>query len=96
MLKVDVQKRSCIEDLYDLEHVIQKAVDFISGKTIAKILKYTLVILSRSGKVDPDSRGPVYFIKEEVVRKVEAYLDVEALQQDINILKILYKKQERS
>ena len=40
--------------------------------------------------------GPVFYSKEESVRKVKAHLDIEALQQDINILKILYKKQERS
>jgi len=53
------------------------------------------VILSRNGKVDPDTRGPVYYSKEKSVRKVEAYSDVKALQQDINILKTLYEKQER-
>ena len=96
MLKVDVQERSCMKDLYDLEHVIQKAIDLVSSKTIAKTLKHTLVILSRSGKIDPDSREPVYFIKEKAVSKVEAYPDMEALQQNINILKTLYKKQKRS
>ena len=96
MLKVDVQERSCMKDLYDLEHVIQKAIDLVSSKTIAKTLKHTLVILSRSGKIDPDSREPVYFIKEEAVSKVEVYPDMEALQQNINILKTLYKKQKRS
>jgi len=55
-----------------------------------------LVILSRNGKVDPDTREPVYYSKEKSVRKVEVHPDIEALQQDINILKILYKKQERS
>ena len=51
------------------------------------------VILSRNGKVDPDTRELVYYSKEESVRKVEVHLDVEALQQDINVLKTLYKKQ---
>ena len=37
----------------------------------------------------------MYYSKEESVRKVKAYLDMEALQQDINVLKTLYKKQER-
>ena len=46
--------------------------------------------------MDLDTRGPVFYSKEESVRKVKAHLDIEALQQDINILKILYKKQERS
>jgi len=54
------------------------------------------VILSRNRKVDPDTRGPVYYSKEESVRKVEVHPDVEALQQDINVLKTLYEKQERS
>jgi len=53
------------------------------------------MILSRNGKVDLDTRGLVYYSKEESVRKVEAHVDVEALQQDINILKTLYEKQER-
>jgi len=50
------------------------------------------VILSRNGKVDPDTRGLVHYSKEEPVRKVEAQPDVEALQQDINVLKTLYEK----
>jgi len=54
------------------------------------------VILSRNGKVDPDTRELVYYSKEESVRKVEVHPDIEALQQDINVLKTLYKKQERS
>ena len=74
---------------------MQKAIELVSGKTIARVLKHTPVILSRNGKVDLDTRGPVYYSKEESVRKVEVYLDVEALQQDINVLKTLYEKQER-
>jgi len=95
-LKVDTQGRSRIEDPYDLDHVVQKAIELISGKTIAWALKHMPVILSRNGKVDPDTRGPVYYSKEESVRKVKAHSDVEALQQDINVLKTLYEKQERS
>jgi len=91
-LKVDVQGRSYIEDPYDLDHVVQKAIELVSGKTIVWALKHMPVILSRNGKVDPDTRGPVYYSKEESVRKVEAYLDIEALQQDINVLKTLYEK----
>jgi len=34
-LKVDAQGRSHIEDPYNLDHVVQKAVDLVSGKTIA-------------------------------------------------------------
>jgi len=94
-LKVDTQGRSHIEDPYDLDHIVQKAIELISRKTIAQALKHMPVILSRNGKVDPDTRGPVYYSKEESVRKVEAHPDVEALQQDINVLKTLYEKQER-
>jgi len=46
--------------------------------------------------VTPDTRGLVYYSKEESVRKVKVHPDVEALQQDINVLKTLYEKQERS
>jgi len=60
------------------------------------MLKHIPVILSRNGKVDLDTRELVYYSKEESVRKVEAHPDVKALQQDINVLKILYEKQERS
>jgi len=95
-LKVDMQGRSHIEDPYDLDHVVQKTVELVSGKTIARALKHMPVILSRNGKVDLDTRGLVYYSKEESVRKVKVHLDVEALQQDINVLKTLYEKQERS
>jgi len=95
-LKIDTQGRSRIEDPYDLDHVVQKAIELVSGKTIARALKHTPVILSSNGKVDPDTRGPVYYSKEEAVRKVEIHPDGEALQQDINVLKTLYEKQERS
>ena len=88
-LKVDMQGRSCIEDPYDLDHVVQKAMELVSGKTIAQTLKHTPIILSRNGKVDLDTRGPVYYSKEKSVRKVKVHLDVEALQQDINVLKTL-------
>ena len=73
-LKVDVQGRSCIEDPYNLDHIVQKAVKLVSRKTIAQALKHIPVILSRNGKVDPDTRGLVYYSKEESVRKVEVHL----------------------
>jgi len=38
------------------------------------------IILSKNGKVDPDTRGPVYYSKEESVRKVKVHPDMEALQ----------------
>jgi len=78
-LKIDVQGRSCIEDLYDLDHIVQKAVELVSGKTIARALKHMPVILSRNEKVDPDTRGLVYYSKEESVRKVKVHPEVEAL-----------------
>ena len=74
---------------------MQKAVDLVSGKTIARALKHTPVILSRNRKVDTESRGPVTFSKEEMVWKVEQGPDVESLQQEINVLKTMYKQQER-
>jgi len=59
---------------------------------IAWALKHILVILSRNGKVDPNTRGLVYYSREESVRKVKVHPDMEALQQDINVLKTLYEK----
>jgi len=91
-LKVDAQERSHIEDPYDLDHVVQKTIELVSGKMIAQALKHMLVILSKNGKVDLDTRGPVYYSKEESVRKVEVHSNMETLQQDINILKTLYEK----
>jgi len=64
-LKVDAQERSHIEDPYDLDHVVQKTIELVSRKMIAQALKHMLVILSRNGKVDLDTRGPVYYSKEE-------------------------------
>jgi len=34
-LKVNMQGRSCIEDPYNLEHIVQKAIDLVSRETIA-------------------------------------------------------------
>ena len=79
-LKVNTQKRSCIEDLYNLEHIIQKVVDLISDKTITRALKYTPVILLRNKKVNLNSRRLVYFTKEKVVKKVMVYPNMEVLQ----------------
>ena len=78
-LKVDALGRSHMEDPYDLEHVIQKAVDLVSGKTIALALKHTLTIISRNNKINPESRGQVSFSKEELVRKIEPNVDIESL-----------------
>jgi len=57
------------------------------------ILSITVVIVILTYN---NTRGPVFYSKEESVRKVEVHLDVETLQQDINMLKTLYEKQERS
>jgi len=43
------------------------------------------VILAKNGKVDLDTRGLVFYSKEESVRKIETHLDVEVLQQNINV-----------
>ena len=94
-LKVDALGRSRMEDPYDLEHVIQKVVDLVSGKTIARALKHTLMIMSRNNKINPESRGQVSFSKEESVRKIEPNADVESLQQEINTLKTMYEIQEK-
>ena len=95
-LKVDTLGRSRIEDPYDLEHVIQKAVDLVSGKTIARALKHTPTIMSRNNKINPEYRGQVSFSKEESVRKIEPNADVESLQQEINTLKTMYEIQEKT
>ena len=85
-----------MEDPYDLEHVIQKTVDLVSGKTIARALKHTPTIMSRNNKINPESRGQVLFSKEESVRKIELNADVESLQQEINTLKTMYEIQEKT
>jgi len=48
-----------------------------------------------AGKLDPNSRAPVLFTKQEAMRKVELSPDLESLQMDMNILKTMYKKQEK-
>ena len=95
-LKVDVLGRSRTEDFYNLEHVIQKAVDLVSEKTITQVLKHTLTIMSRNNKINPESRGQVSFSKEESIRKIEPNTDVESLQQEINTLKTMYEIQEKT
>ena len=94
-LRVDALGRSHLEDPYTLEQVIQKAIDLVSGKTIAKALQHSAELVSRGGKIDPDSRAPVLFMKKEVARKVELSLDIESLHMDMNILKTLCEKQEK-
>jgi len=95
-LKVDALGRSRIEDPYDLEYVIQKAVDLVSGKTITQALKHTPTIMSRNNKINPEFRGQVSFSKEESVRKIEPNTDVKSLQQEINTLKTMYEIQEKT
>ena len=95
-LKVDVLGRSRTEDFYNLEHVIQKAVDLVSEKIITQVLKHTLTIMSRNNKINPESRGQVSFSKEESIRKIESNTDVESLQQEINTLKTMYEIQEKT
>ena len=95
-LKVDVLGRSRTEDFYNLEHVIQKAVDLVSEKTITQVLKHTLTIMSRNNKINPESREQVSFSKEESIRKIEPNTDVESLQQEINTLKTMYEIQEKT
>ena len=74
-----MQGRSYIKDPYNLDHIMQKAVELVSRKTIAQVLKHMPIILSRNGKVDPDTREPVYYSKEESVKKVEAHPDMKVL-----------------
>jgi len=92
---VDALGRSYVEDPYALEQVIQKAADLVSGKTIARALQHSAMPSVSAGKVDPDSRAPVLFTKQEATRKVELSLDLESLQMDMNVLKTMYKKQEK-
>jgi len=94
-LRVDTLERSRVEDPYALEQVIQKAVDLVSGKTIARALQHSAILGVSTGKLDPDSRAPVLFIKQEMTRKVELSPDLESLQMDMNVLKTMYKKQEK-
>ena len=46
-------------------------------------------------RVDLDSRVLVIFFKEEVVWKVELSSAIDSLYQEMNILKTMYKKQEK-
>jgi len=94
-LRVDALGRSRVEDPYALEQVIQKAIDLVSGKTIARALQHSAIPSVSTGKVDPDSRAPVLFTKQEATRKVELFPDLESLQMDMNVLKTIYEKQEK-
>ena len=92
LYRVDALGRSRIEDPYALEQVIQKVIDLVSGKTIARALQHSAMPSVSAGKVDPNSRAPVLFTKQEATRKVELSLDLESLQMDMNLLKTMYEK----
>jgi len=94
-LRVDVLGRSHIEDPYALDQVIQKAVDLVSSKTIARALQHSAMLGLSAGKLDPNLRAPMLFMKQETTRKVELSLDLESLQMDMNVLKTMYEKQEK-
>ena len=95
-LKVDNNRNSRLEDLYNLEQIIQRAVDLVSRKMIARALKHTPVVMSRNNKINANSRGQVSFPKGETTRKAEFGPDIESLQQEINTLKTMYEVQERT
>ena len=95
-LKVDNNGNSWLENPYNLEQVVQRAVDLVSGKTITKALKHTPVVMSRNSKVNADSRGQVSFPKGETIRKAEYGPNIESLQQKINTLKTMYEVQEKT
>ena len=70
--------------------MIQKVVDLVSSKTIARALQHSATPGVSVGKVNPDSRVPVLFTKQEATRKVELSPDLESLQMDMNVLKTMY------
>jgi len=78
-LKVDNNGNSQLKDLYNLEQVVQRAVNLVSGNMIARVLKHTLVVMSRNNKINADSRGLVLFPKGETIRKAKYSPDVEML-----------------
>ena len=94
-LKMDTMERSHIEDPYNLEHVVEKAVELASGKTIARAIQYGVAPVGWVGKIDPDSRASVPFTRAKAMQKVELPLDIESLQMDMNVLKTMYEKQEK-
>jgi len=94
-LRVDALGRSHVKDLYALDQVVQKAVDLVSDKTIARALQHSATLGVSTGKLDPDSRAPVLFMKQEATRKVDLLPDLESLQMDMNVLKTMYEKQEK-
>ena len=95
-VKVDKFRRSKVEDSYNLEHIIQKAAELISEKNITQALKQTSIIMLQKTRVDPDLRVPVIFFKKETVQKVKLSPDIKSLQQEMSILKTMYKKVRKS
>ena len=89
-LKVDVMGRSRIEDPYNLENAVEKAIELASGKTIARTMQHGVAPVGWVGKIDPDSRALVPFTRAEATRKVELPPDIESLQMDMNVLKTMY------
>jgi len=92
---VDAMERSCVEDPYNLEHIVEKAVELASSKTIARAMQHGAAPVGRVRKIDPDLRALVLFTRAEAMRKVELPPDIESLQMDINVLKTMYKKQKK-
>ena len=66
-MKINKFEKSRIEDSYDLEHIIQKAVELVSRKTIIWALKQILAVISRKIRVDPNLRALVIFSKEKII-----------------------------
>jgi len=87
--------RSHVEDPYNLEHIVEKAVELASGKTIARAMQHGAAPVGQVGKIDLDSRVSVPFTRVEATRKVELPPDIESLQMDMNVLKTMYGKQEK-
>jgi len=88
-LKVDAMGRSCIEDPYNLEYVMKKAVELVSGKTIARAMQHSVVPVGWIRKIDLDSRVSVPFTKAEAMQNVELFSDIKSLQMDMNVLKTM-------
>ena len=71
-------------------------VELASSKTIARAMQHSAAPVGRVGKIDPDSRASVPFTRAEATQKVELSPDIESLQMDMNVLKTMYEKQEKS
>jgi len=66
-LKVDSMGRSRVEDPYNLEHVVEKAVELASGKTIARAMQHGAAPVGRVRKIDLDLRVSVPFTRAEAM-----------------------------